>query len=554
MDQIEQLEKEARARKAARERAAAEGKNIQDDPAVKAHLKALVAKSKGDNENPDTPDRDTSNMLVPAIQGPTEDLQNILADSFTRGLSTKAVAFLKGNNVDSEKQEVENAKARMGRAGDVAGFVGDVAPYAYAAGPSLVSSAIGGGVVGGADAAAKDSMQTGELPSMANVGLGVLTGAGGAALGQVVGKFLGNTWLKLQGELKPGTTPALTKEADEAVNAKLKAMKAAYAQMDDSGVKIERRSLNNLAGQLEREILNSSDANMAANYRIPKYSKYARDAIQTLRDLGNSSGNIPFSHLNSIKRTIGESTRNANYEIQANYTDDHTVQFITKKIDEFLDGLAMNPTGKVPKGTMNSDIIKAVNGLREGNKLYVASQKADRIAAAMNNAQLAEAKGVSFDQAFQNEMQKLVRRDTFGNQPQASKIFDEEDLAAIGKLAQGSETTQMLNMLDKRFGNGLLGDLHRTYAVASRGVSASGARTSAEDLLHGQMLGGPSGGAAGAAAANATPQAIEAGKVVGALAGGPQAAGAAAGSLTGQVEGQEARKRFPVSKVVPLPQ
>lgn len=557
---IDVLEKEAKARKAAAEQAAAEGTTVQNEPSVVAHLKALVSKSNAPSYSgtgdPNAP-QDTSNMLVPSIQGPTEDLQNILADSVTRGLSSRAVAFLKDGNVDGAKQEVENARARTGVAGKVADAVGQVAPYAAAGGGSLLKSALGGGVVGGLDVAAKNAGDNGmtSVPDPAQVGLGVVTGAGGAGLGYIVGKFLGNQWLKLQGDLAPGTTPALTAEADAAVKAKQAAMKEAYSKMDDSGVLIQRKSLNDLANQLERDILNSSDNSMAANYRIPKYSQYSRDAIATLRDLGNNSGNIPFAHLNEIKRTIGESTRNGNFEIQANYTDDKTVQYITKRIDQFFEDLAMNPTGKVAEGTANSDIFKALDGLRQGNELYVKSEKANRIAAAMYNASLTESKGVSFDQAFQNEMQKLVKRSPFGADPPASKIFDEEDKQAIRKLAMGSETTQMLNMLDKRFGNGLLGDMHRTYAIASRGASAAGARTSAEDLLHSQMLQGPKGGAAGAlAAARTDPLAVEAGKVVGGLAGGPQAAGSVVGSTTGQIEADKLRKRFPQSTVVPPPQ
>lgn len=470
----------ARARKAQKERDAAQSRPLSSDPAVRAKVGAASERARAEGVSKDTPPEAKPNPLlaIPGFQQPTQDIQRTFADRLTRGAADYASSAMSGNTLEEEQKETSDAAARAGKAGKAFGIVGDLAPAAMLPAASVagpVRAAMTGAGLAGTDTTLNSLFREGEAPTMAEVGTSAAMGAGGGVAGFYAGRFFMDRYMKLVGADKPlhqQTRMSLQKTIDEQNNA--------ANMMRNADVKLNRFSVVGLRKRIEKEILNDRDLRTA--FKLKDGAPLARKALQQIDELVGVEPKPSFDELNELRKIIRDSPKNANGEVVGSYSDAKIIRKIDEKIRDYLLTLGDNPNAK---HVVSGNVKQAVSGFKEMNRLTQAKDKQNHVSALLERAHYSETAGTSYDKAVQQQFKAFVQPNLRGKRNPELSAFSDDEIKLLEEAAEGGLTTKILNRLDNSFGHGMLADLHRTYSIATRKAMKPGAIREAGKVFEG---------------------------------------------------------------------
>lgn len=487
-EELAAIRARGRARKVQKERDAATSRPLSGDPAVRAQVGAASARAKAEGVSKEALPAAPDPGLLSSFQQTTGDIQRTFADRLTRGGmdyavtgADKAIRSLLGSEggttIEEEQKKTQGAAERAGKTGEAFGIVGDIAPAAVlpagaVAGP--IRAALAGGAFAGADTTLNSLFRLGEAPSMREVGTSVALGTAAGPLGYYVGKGLADKYIKLVGADKP-----LHRQTQQSLKETIEAQNHAASMMRDAEVRLSRSSVRGLARRLERNFLNNREFSVV--FRLKDGAPATRQALARIKELTDIEARPSFDDVNELRKFIRDSAKNDAGEIIIGKRDADMIKEIDKGIKTYLEGIGTAPQGHVVSG----NVKQALQGFNEMNALTQDKNKQNIVSALLERAHWSETAGISYDKAVQQQFKTFVQPSISGRRNPLRFNFNDEEWALLEEAAEGGFTTKILNRLDNSFGHGLLADLHRTYAIATRKAMKPGAQREAGKVFEG---------------------------------------------------------------------
>lgn len=298
------------------------------------------------------------------------------------------------------------------------------APEAFGlgAGSLLARSAAGaasGGIIGGADAAARgDDIAKG-------AGLGAVTGGVAPAVGQTVGRMVGKAAEGVRDLVAPKT--AVEVPSTESIK---DAATSGYDALRDSGVQIKPEAVQGIAQKLQQDFHQDG----FRDYLAPK----TFGVIDELAKPAPEGAFASFSDLHGIRRALGKAAQSI----------DPTEKAAASKAISTLDDYLQNiPAGDVIAG----DADAAAKQLGEANANYSAAKSSELLQRKIGDAELQAGSansGANLDNALRQRVKDILKS------PKLRQGYKQDELLQMQRVVRGSAPANMVRTVGNMLGGG----------------------------------------------------------------------------------------------------
>lgn len=365
-----------------------------------------------------------------------DDTVRFLANGATLGYADKIAGYLGGEGTESERAKTARAKERAGSAGDVAEFVGSLAP-ASALGNSVLSAtrAVPAGLQGlkglaarslamGADGAAIGSTQA--MGNDADPVTGALMGFAGGTLGNVAGERISAGASKVLGAFNKAPK-TLTAEELKAAGTK------AFKDAEQAGVIFKPEAAQGLRDAVYKD--------MAEFGYDPALHPGAAVVFDRLDKLANG-GNVGLEAINGVRKIAGRAYTPSNPE------NNKLLGEITNGLDEFVANVR-------PDDVLTGDPAAASQALGTARDYWSRFRKLDKVNDLLDRAGLnagSTGSGGNVENATRQQLKRIL------TDKKMMRGFTVDEKAAVKTAVLGSPAQNALRLAGKLSpqGNGLM--------------------------------------------------------------------------------------------------